>query len=204
MGLLDRLERKFRRYAIHNLAVLLVGGHVVGYVLGFGNREFYDAMFLRGDASLLLCYEAEGVGTLQFGGDILRGVWNKDYLIPVVGGNLRYKVKVNGEVPDDTPAITYPDESYFGEVLAKNQRSFGTLAFCENPFAVIAFSSGTREMVLKGLGVGWLPISMVYRELESGALISLAGTYGQEPLEAAIYADTKVPMTEVLMELWTA
>lgn len=167
-----------------------------------GNLNDCVSMFLRGDAGLLLCYEAENVGTLQFGSDIRRGVWGKDYLIPVVGGNLRYKVKLTGDVPDDIPAIAYPDESYFGEVLAKNQRQFGTLNACENPFAVMAFSSGTREMVLKGLGVGWLPISMVYRELESGAVISLAGTYGQEPLEAAVYVDTKVPLAEELLRIW--
>lgn len=52
MSLLDRLERRFRRYAVHNLAVLLVGGHVVGYVLAFGKPEIYEAMLLRGDAVL--------------------------------------------------------------------------------------------------------------------------------------------------------
>jgi DNA-binding transcriptional LysR family regulator len=167
-----------------------------------GNLNDCVSTFLRGDASLLLCYEAEAMGTLQFGSDIRRGVWGKDYLIPVIGGNLRYKVRVSGDVPEDTPAIAYPEESYFGEVLAKNQRAFGTPNTSENPFAVMAFSSGTREMVLKGLGVGWLPISMVYRELESGAVISLSGAYGQEPLEAAVYVDTKVPMAEELMRVW--
>lgn len=168
-----------------------------------GNLNDCVSMFLRGDASLLLCYEAEAVGRLQFGAGISRGVWGKDYLIPVVGGNLRYKVKVNGKVPDDTPAIAYPNESYFGEVLSKNQRQFGTLDCSENPFGVMAFSSGTREMVLKGLGVGWLPISMVYRELESGTAISLAGVYGQEPIEAAIYVDSKVPLAEELLSAWS-
>lgn len=168
-----------------------------------GNLNDCVSMFLRGDASLLLCFEAETATRLQFGTSINRAVWGKDYLIPVVGGNLRYKVKASGDVPEDTPAIPYPDESYFGEVLAKNNRSFGTVDCCENPFGVMAFSSGTREMVLKGLGVGWLPISMVYRELENGTVISLASSYGQEPLEAAVYVDTKVPLAEELMAIWS-
>ena len=167
-----------------------------------GNLNDCVSIFLRGDAGLLLCYEAESVGRLQFGADIQRVVWGKDYLIPVVGGNLRYKVRANGEVPNDTPAIPYPDESYFGEVLAKNQRAFGVMDYCDNPFGVMAFSSGTREMVLKGLGVAWLPISMVYRELENGTVISLASRYGREPLEAAVYVDTKVPLAKELMAVW--
>ncbi|EBA12227.1 LysR family transcriptional regulator [Roseobacter sp. CCS2] len=167
-----------------------------------GNLHDCVSMFLRGDTSMLLCYEAESAGTLQFGPDIRRGLWGHDYLVPVVGGALRYKVRDNGDVPMDTPAIVYPADSYFGQVLQKGQRPFGTAGSDANPFSVTAFSSGTREMVLKGLGVGWLPFSMVYQEIESGALISLANQYGQERLQVAIYADCRVEMAKTLMDLW--
>ncbi len=40
MTLLDRLERRFGRYAIHNLTGLIVAGQVVGIFLGWGNAEF--------------------------------------------------------------------------------------------------------------------------------------------------------------------
>ena len=167
-----------------------------------GNLNDCVSMFLRGDTSMLLCYEAESVGTLQFGPDIRRGLWGQDYLVPVVGGSLRYKVRDSGDVPLDTPAIVYPDSSYFGQVLQKGQRPFGTPGSGANPFSMTAFSSGTRELVLKGLGVGWLPFSMVYQEIESGALISLANQYGKEPLRVAIYADCRVEMARTLMDLW--
>jgi len=168
-----------------------------------GNLNDCVSMFLRGDTSMLVCYEAESTGTLQFGPDIHRGLWANDYLVPVVGGTLRYKVRDSGDVPTDTPAIVYPEDSYFGQVLQRSQRSFGTPGSTANPVGVTAFSSGTRELVLKGLGIGWLPFSMVHREIESGALISLANTYGQERLQVAIYADHKVEITETLMGLWT-
>ena len=100
--------------------------------------------------------------------------------------------------------IVYPDDSYFGEVLQKKARPFGTLAFSENPFSVTAFSSGTREMVLSGLGIGWLPFSMAYREIESGDLISLADQYGREALEVVIYADRKSAVVNDLMGVWAA
>lgn len=167
-----------------------------------GNLDDCVSMFLRGDTSMLLCYEAESVGPMQFGPEIRRGSWGNDYLIPVVGGALRYSVTDFGDVPPDTPAIVYPEDSYFGEVLQKKARAFGTAGYCANPFSVMAFSTGTREMVLRGLGIGWLPFSMAYREIESGALISLANCYGQEPLGVAIYADSKSAMAIDLMELW--
>ena len=80
-----------------------------------GNLNDCVSMFLRGDTSMLLCYEAESVGRLQFGPDIHRGLWGHDYLIPVIGGGLRYKVRDTGDIPFDTPAIVYPDGSYFGQ-----------------------------------------------------------------------------------------
>lgn len=167
-----------------------------------GNLNDSVSMFLRGDTSMLLCYEAESVGPLQFGPDIQRGLWGEDYLVPVVGGALRYKIKDTGDIAADTPAIVYPEDSYFGQVLDQNERPFGTASFSAYPGSVTAFSSGTRELVLKGLGVGWLPFSMAYQEIESGALISLAHRYGQEPLQVAIYADTKVEIAKTLMQLW--
>jgi DNA-binding transcriptional LysR family regulator len=167
-----------------------------------GNLNDCVSMFLRGDTSMLLCYEAENVGTLQFGPDISRGVWGNDYLVPVVGGALRYVVTDFGNVPANTPAIVYPEDSYFGQVLRQNDRPFGIPSSSANTFSVSAFSSGTRELVLKGLGIGWVPFSMAYREIESGELISLSNHYGQEALQVAIYADQTVEIARSLMKVW--
>ena len=168
-----------------------------------GNLSDCVSMFLRGDTSMLLCYEGERVGAMEFGAGILRGVWGHDYLIPVVGGVLRYAVRDNREIPEDTPALVYPDDSYFGEVLASGERAFGTAGQCANPLCETAFTSGVKEMVIKGLGVAWLPYSMVHREVESGDLISLANRYGKEPLNVAIYASRKVEMAATLAAFWS-
>lgn len=167
-----------------------------------GNLNECVSLFLRGDVSMLLTYEQDGASALQFGAEIQRGVWGKDYLVPVVGGSLRYTVTDSGEIPTDTPAIVFPSDSYFGEVLKKGNRPFSTPSSSVNTFSVSAFSSSTRELVLKGLGVGWLPLSMAYRAIESGDLISLASRYGQEALQVAIYADKKVEIAKALMEIW--
>ena len=167
-----------------------------------GNLNDCVSMFLRGDTSMLLCYESESVGRLQFGQEIQRGVWGNDYLVPVVGGALRSVVTDFGEVPVNTPAIVYPEDSYFGEVLRKNDRPFGIPGSSANTFSVSAFSSGTRELVLKGLGIGWLPFSMAHREIEKGELISLANRYGQEALQVVIYANRNVEIGQELMRIW--
>ncbi len=174
----------------------------IQFRLRAGNLSDCASMLLRGDTSLLLCYETESVRAMQFGPDIHRGLWGNDYLVPVVGGALRYKVKDTGELPPDTPAIVYPEESYFGQVLKKGERLLGTPGSDAPLFSMTAFSSGTKELVLNGLGVGWLPVSMIHQEIESGALISLANQYGQESLRVVIYADYKVDMAKDLMAIW--
>jgi DNA-binding transcriptional LysR family regulator len=168
-----------------------------------GNLKDCVTLFVRGDTSLLLCYEALSGERLKFDSSVRRGLWGKDYLIPVVGGVLRYSVKDNRDIPQNTPAIVYPDNSYFGEVLNEAERQFGTANFSANQICQTAFSSGMREMILKGLGVGWLPFSMVHKEIESGALISLAQSLGQEALDVAIYANTDIEIAESLIEFWT-
>lgn len=160
------------------------------------------SMFLRGDTTMLLCYEAKGATPLPFGPSIRRELWGVDYLVPVVGGGLRYSVKANGDIPSSTPAIVYPEESYFGEVLSVEERHFGTPRLCSNPVCETAFSSGIKELVLKGIGVGWLPYSMVYREVENGDLISMGETLGKVPLSVAVYADVKDQTSMSLLDVW--
>ncbi|MEM6466099.1 MAG: LysR family transcriptional regulator [Pseudomonadota bacterium] len=175
----------------------------VSFRMRAGNLSDCISLFLRGETSLLLCNEAESVGAMKFGAQVQRGVYGHDYLIPVVGGILRYAVKDNRSIPDTTPAIVYPEDSYFGSVLQQGRRPFGTPALCDTVVCQTAFSSGMREMVLSGLGVGWLPFSMVHREVGSGELISLAGAYGNEPLDVVVYADMQAPMAQALYEVWT-
>lgn len=167
-----------------------------------GNLRDCVTLFLRGDVSMLLCYESTHAGPLPFGQSIRRELWGFDYLVPVVGGAMRYAVRDNQQLAESTPAIIYPENSYFGEVLKQNERPFGTQGHAANPVCETAFSSGIKELVLNGIGIGWLPYSMVYREIEAGDLISLGNSYGKESLEVAIYADTTDEMSLALLDVW--
>ena len=160
-------------------------------------------MFLRSDTHMLLCYESKNADPLPFDASIRRSLWEIDYLMPVVGGMLRYAVKASGEIAPATPAILYPDNSYFGEVLNAGERLFGTRKHSKDPVCETAFSSGMKELTRKGIGMSWLHYSMVHRELETGNLISLANRYGQEPLEVAIYADIKEEIALVVLQVWS-
>ncbi|MEM9433194.1 MAG: LysR family transcriptional regulator [Pseudomonadota bacterium] len=167
-----------------------------------GDLEECASVFLRGDAEMFLCYEAEDSRQLSFGAGVKRGRWGRDYLVPVTGGSLRYLVNSDGSIPENTPAVVYPEESYFGKILARAERPFGTLGLSQNPVCETAFSSGTLELVLKGLGVGWVPYSMAHREIASGNLISLANTLGQETLNVLMFADSESATAISLLDFW--
>ena len=179
--------------------------HVVptlNFRLRAGNLKDCASLFLRGETDLLICYEQQNTSPLPFGETIRRERCGTDHLLPVVGGALRYRVRDGVELPEDTPAIVYPEDSYFGEILAASKRAFATRSSARNPACETAFASGLKEMAMSGLGIGWLPVSMVYREIESGELISLASSYGQEPLEIVLYARVQNPLAATLMDLW--
>lgn len=167
-----------------------------------GNHRDCVTMFLRGDATMLLCYESDKAAPLPFDTTIRRALCGLDFLIPVVGGPLRYALRDNSEPPPDTPAIVYPDTSYFGDVLQSTGRAFGTQDNSSNPVCETAFSNGVKQLVLKGMGIGWMPYSLAHREIESGDLVSLANVLGRERLEVAAYANVKDEMSLSLLDIW--
>lgn len=168
-----------------------------------GNLRDCVTVFLRRDATILLVYEAEHMVPLPFSDGVTRSVWGWDQLIPVIGGGLRFLVGGDGEIPWDTPAIVYPEESYFGETLLKAEKPFGTNAFTRKPICETAFSTGIKELVSTGLGVAWLPIRMCHRELERGDLVSLAPRLGAIPLDVVLYSDSRHEPTRCLVDVWS-
>lgn len=46
-NIINKLERKFGRYAINNLALYIIGGYVIGYIFEFINSGLMDALTLN-------------------------------------------------------------------------------------------------------------------------------------------------------------
>lgn len=174
------------------------------FTLKAGDLDDCVSIFLRGDSDMLLCFEAEESTHLPFGDPVSHTVCGHDQLIPVIGGSLRYQLRSDGSVSDRLPAIAYPSSSAFGRMLHANAKTFGTSEFSKNLACETAFSNGVKDLVLSGLGVGWLPASMGYRELERGELVSLAGQYGRVPLRIALYTIKNHEMAIALTRAWAS
>lgn len=172
----------------------------IKFRLRVGDQYDCVSMFLRGDTSVLLSYENTESGPLPFDSSVRREIWGTDQLIPTVGGRIRYLVRADGSLPDDVPCLVYPTDSYFGHVLRAGKKSYGTADFAANPVCESSFSNGIFEMVKNGLGVGWVPFGMCYKELERGNLINLSQQFGTVPLEITLYSNAQDPVVNQLQD----
>lgn len=197
MRLIDAGQKRLTITAQHALALsmfsdlmTLVNTEIepMTYRLKTANRSDCISTFIRGDADILLCYEAENDPKMPFDDTFLHMTWGTDRLVPVVGGALRYSLKTSGSPSEPIPVITFPEHSYFGQALSASSHKnmehdpkFKTI--CET-----AFSAGVREMALNGVGLAWIPMSLVSREIEAGKLSNLSNLYGSVSLKISLYA----------------
>jgi DNA-binding transcriptional LysR family regulator len=158
----------------------------LAFRLRAANQNDCLSMFLSGEASLLMCYERAGGVEMPFDQSVVRGTWGRDRLIPVVGGALRFRLGADGRPPADAPIILYPPNSFFGELLGRSATSYAT--HDGQAVAESAFTAGIKAMALAGLGLAWLPISIVHGEIQSGALIACSGEAETLPLTITLYA----------------
>ena len=99
--------------------------------------------------------------------------------------------------------IAYDPEEFLGQILASPylmdlQRAQDIDIICETSFTL-----GIRELVMAGLGVGWLPHGLIEDDLESGRLLSLLDDLGGPTLEVACYCrnDNNSTATDALWQL---
>lgn len=164
-----------------------------------GNTEECVRQLERGDADLMIGYEAESVDAVSEGdmAALERIPLSVEYLLPVVA-----EAQVGGAGGGGRmPFLAYPAESFLGRVVSRHclPAISGQLtpeAVCES-----AFAAGLKAMCLAGLGVAWLPSSLVAQELSRGALISLAPRL---PAPALAVTALRLPehVNPALPELW--
>lgn len=140
-----------------------------------GNSEECMRQLERGDADLMIAYEAEGVDEAGEAGltERERIPLSVEYLLPVVAagpGDGPLAVAGGGRLP----VLAYPEESFLGRVV--HRHCLPALAGRLSPETVCesAFAAGLKSMCLAALGVAWLPSSLVAQELSQGSLLSLA------------------------------
>lgn len=151
------------------------------------NREDCLSFFVRGDADLLMIYEARGFPPLPFDDSIGRRTWMRDTLIPVCGGSLRHRLGSDGKPKALFPLIQYPADSHFGRLINRNGDPEALLEYGGHVAVETAFSVASLRMAEAGLGVAWVPHSMCVHQIASGDLVNLGGIFGQIALDISLF-----------------
>ncbi len=190
----------------HSLSISLVpnlvdalrkNGYQPAYHIRCGNRDECVDSVLRGEADLLICYDAENEQAFRIGADMERLATGRDAMLLV--GRPGTTLDENDEIA----LLAYPQDSFFGGVVWKRVMAELTSKFHCQTVCTSAFSSAIREMVLTGLGIAWLPGSLIADDLNAGRLAVLGGQRMQCAITVAVYgpASDEDPFDKLLRRL---
>jgi len=172
-------------------------------------NNFREALsrYERAECDYFLCYDSPVQGVALDHDKHSKLTLGTDYLVPVSvparqGGKPYYAITPACVGP--LPYLGYSEESHLGRVLA-NHPAFAPMANKLVAHARSAYSETLRAGALNGLGIAWLPYSLIKRNLEDGAL-SLASDDVSHyiPLTIDVYRQKSTSRDEVLQcwEIW--
>lgn len=167
------------------------------------NQDTAMSMFLRHEADLLVSYEHRLLPHVPFDETVSRKVWQRDALVPVVGGDLRGSLRDDNSLAESTPCIGYPAESFFGRIVSMHERGASKLLGAA-PIVESAFSVGVARLVTDGIGAAWVPHSLIYDLIISGEVVILASEYGRIPMNVTLYAHSENARANQFVKLISA
>lgn len=155
------------------------------------------ALFERGEVDLLCCYEHSALTTRLSASRFRHTVLATDRLVPVAKGGAESRPAL-----EISPLLVYPASLSLGRLLTdhlgRRHPDF------EGRTAVVCDSADAlRELALKGLGVAWLPWSLVAADCRSGLMNRLGSRSDEVVFEVRMYRP-RARMAPHLETLWEA
>jgi len=142
------------------------------YRIQSGNQNDSVALFTRGDAEILITYDAPQAPVNLPSQLASRHILGHDELLLVASPQLH---KILNAVTEgaSVPMLCYPVDSFFGQAVRAQalpdlMRLHQVVVRCVSEFAV-----GLRELALIGQGAAWLPASLIHDDLSQGRLLTL-------------------------------
>lgn len=189
------------------LSKLLYADHPARYVcLHVAANNFREALvsYERAECDYFLCYDSPAC-SIAFDHDVhTKLTLGADYLVPVSIPTRHCDTPyyaVTHAAGRPLPYLSYTEDSHLGKVL-KDHPPFARICDRLEVRAKSAYAETLRAGVLTGLGVAWLPYSLIRDNLTNGD-VALATTDSAYfiPLTIDLYRQTKAPRAEV-NECW--
>lgn len=165
------------------------------------NRDESVGLFMRGQADLLLCIEETHDPLLNLIPKTARLDLGIEKIVPVSAldghGKALHTPLKNGRIK----VLAFPPESYMGRVM---QASMSTLMITHDVEVLheSVFLAGVKEMVKAGLGLAWLPLSLVDSEIQAGELINLSPQLPVVTMQISLYRHAKGPHASVVQSMY--
>ncbi len=169
------------------------------------DRDKCVALFMRSEADLLLCMEEQNDPLHKLVPETMRLSMGQEKLIPLSATDKRKKPLHRPRPGHPLNLLAFPQNSFLGRIM--HEQSFIPLSR-NHQLEVVhesVFLAGVKEMLLAGLGVAWLPESLVERELKSGDLIDLTylgGAFTSVILPLSLYRNAHSSYPEALDRIW--
>ncbi|TAL87931.1 MAG: LysR family transcriptional regulator [Candidimonas sp.] len=177
--------------------------HRIDFRVRSENRDECTALFIRGEADLLLCMEEQEDLLCALMPDASRLSLGHETLVPLSAPTKAGKALHTPRAGQQLKLLAFPPDSFLGRVTYKS--SLGTLFQLYNVDVVheSLFLAGIKEMLLAGLGMAWLPESLVERELKSGTLVNLSSSLKTIKLPLGLYRSSHAQSPEAIDRIWS-
>jgi DNA-binding transcriptional LysR family regulator len=147
-----------------------------------------EQAMMQGQAQFLLCHAHAAVPNRLDPARFVSAVAGHDVLVPVsapdAGGNARFVLP--GTASARVPLLTYSSASGLGRIIAAVRGTDAAPAFLEEIFTS-HLAAVLRTMALAGHGAAWIPLSLVDRDIKSGALLRAGGVEWDIPVEIRLF-----------------
>jgi len=155
------------------------------YRIQTANNDECERLFLK-EAQFMLVYESSN-NSFAFSAEFASQIsLASDCLVPVAASEV-YKQLLGKLKETGIPLLTFPKGGFMADALMTSCLPTAMQSYSINIICETAFSISLKEMVLAGMGVAWLPKSLIQQELASGRVLSLAEKLGTCELPVSLY-----------------
>jgi DNA-binding transcriptional LysR family regulator len=160
----------------------LTEGQDVSVRVRSNNQDECVMLLLSGDVDFVVMYTLPGEQASLFARAFEALTLGSDRLIPVCAPALR-----DVALSNQCPGISYPSDVFLGQVFDRNiaprlRCDINIVTKAETALTLAAY-----EFALGGIGVAWLPRSLVSESLAQGTLMSLEDALPDQALEVRAF-----------------
>lgn len=161
-------------------------------------------MLLEGKVDLLLCHAQPAIESSLQGHDLAYLPVGQDTLIPVslplVAQLPKYALPVHGDGPR-VPFLAYAQSMSLGKILRSHIHALCDTARLRTVYEA-DLADALHAMVHQGLGLAWLPQTLVQADLAQGRLARAAGADKDVPLHVRLYRRTSEQTKPLTSKVW--